>query len=282
MDEVLIMEYNDEWHPLFEDDFNFGFETNPIGYMRHMVFNRNESWDSRILGFRGGGKSTMALTLSLLFNPKLLDMSPKKALDRCWCFSTEERLEKKSKLSRGDLLVTDEQGTKISGSSYQFRTDENQELADSRQIDRVDGVMEVGVTLDEMRVIKRIRNIYRVDIFPETKLTSSQNNNKGMGIDCIFRELKENPFATNDKDKIKPRYFKYSVGGRISRITLPLPPVDYWNEYMVLRKEFKARIDNMESEEMEHKAYNQKAKVTNEQQRREARNQKRDNFLLNK
>ena len=54
------------------------------------------------------------------------------------------------------------------------------------------------------------------------------------------------------------------------------------NKGLVLRKEFKARIDNMESEEMEHKAYNEKAKVTNEQQRREARNQKRDNFLLNK
>lgn len=273
------MDYSEEWTPLFAEDFSFDFEINPISYMRHMVFNKNESWDSRILGFRGGGKSTVALTLSLLFNPKLLDMSPGKALNKCWCFSTEERLEKKSSLKRGDLLVTDEQGTRMSGSSYQFRSDENQELADLRQIDRVDGVMEIGVTLDEMRIVKRVRNIYRVDIFPETKLSSQQNNNEGMGIDCIFRELKENPFATNDKDKIKPRYFKYSVGGRISRVTLPLPPVEYWNEYMRLRREFKEKVDNQATEEMESISNKKDLKMSNEQQRKDKRNEKRSQYL---
>ena len=262
------MEYTDDWNPLFVQDFNFDFDTNPVGYMRHMVFNRNESWDSRILGFRGGGKSTVALSLSLLFNPKLLDMSPQKALERCWCFSTEDRLEKKKNLRRGDVLVTDEQGTRVSGSSYQFRSDENQELADSRQIDRVDGVMEIGVTLDEMRVIKRIRNIYRVDIFPETKLSSHENKDMGMGIDCIFRELKENPFATNDKDKIKPRYFKYDIGGRISKVTIPLPPVDYWNEYTILRRKFKGEIDRRYHEEQERMTLEKDVKTSSKEDRR--------------
>lgn len=240
------MEYTDEWNPIFNEDMAFDFKVNPIGYMRHMVFQRNESWDASVLGFRGGGKSTIGLSMVLLMNPRLLDMTPERALNTCWAFTTVDRNDKKEKLKRGDVLAMDEQGTKHSGSSYKWSSDENQQLADSKQVDRVDGVWEVGITLDEMRVVKRVRNLARVVIYPETKLTSKENNDMGMGIDCIFRELKENPFATNDKDKIKPRYFKYSDGGRIARVTIPLPPVEFWNEYMSLRKAFKASVDNEE------------------------------------
>lgn len=240
------MEYTDDWNPIFDEDLSLDFHVNPIGYMRHMVFNRNESWDASIVGFRGGGKSTIGLSMVLLMNPKLLDMTPQRALDRCWAFTTADRNAKKEKLKRGDSLAMDEQGTKHSGSSYKWSSDENQQLADSKQVDRVDGVWEVGITLDEMRVVKRVRNLARVVLYPETKLTAKENNDIGMGIDCIFRELKENPFATNDKDKIKPRYFKYSDAGRIARVTLPLPPIDFWNEYMRLRKAFKESVDNEE------------------------------------
>ena len=155
----------------------------------------------------------------------------------------EKRNEKKEILKRGDVLCMDEQGTRKSASSYKYMSKENQEFADARQVDRVDGVIELGITLDEMRIIKRVRNIYRVDIFPETKLTNDENAGLGMGIDCIFREIKENPFASNDKDKLKPRYFKYADGGRIARVTIPLPPTDYWNEYMRKRREFKERLE---------------------------------------
>lgn len=243
------MEYSDEWNPIFNEDLSLDFKVNPIGYMRHMVFKRNESWDASILGFRGGGKSTIGLSMVLLMNPKLLKMTPKKALNKSWAFTTVDRNEKKEKLMRGDALAMDEQGTKHSGSSYKWSSDENQQLADSKQVDRVDGVWEVGITLDEMRVVKRVRSLARVIIYPETKLTSKENDNLGMGIDCIFRELKENPFASNDKDKIKPRYFKYSDAGRIARVTIPLPPTEFWNEYMKRRKEFKASVDANETEE---------------------------------
>lgn len=241
------MDYSDEWNPIFNEDLSLDFKVNPIGYMRHMVFKRNESWDASILGFRGGGKSTIGLSMVLLMNPKLLDITPERALNRCWAFTTADRNEKKEKLRRGDALAMDEQGTKHSGSSYKWSSDENQQLADSKQVDRVDGVWEVGITLDEMRVVKRVRNLARVIIYPETKLTSKENDDLGMGIDCIFRELKENPFASNDKDKIKPRYFKYSDAGRIARVTIPLPPITFWNEYMKRRKEFKASVDNDEN-----------------------------------
>lgn len=245
------MEYSDDWNPIFDEDLSLDFHVNPIGYMRHKVFNRNESWDASIVGFRGGGKSTMGLSMVLLMNPKLLDMKPKRALDRCWAFTTVDRNAKKEKLKRGDALAMDEQGTKHSGSSYKWSSDENQQLADSKQVDRVDGVWEVGITLDEMRVVKRVRNLARVLLTPQTKLSSRENDNMGMGIDCILREVIENPFASTDKEKNKPRYFRYAGEntaslGRITRVTLPLPPVDFWNEYMRLRKEFKESVDNEE------------------------------------
>jgi hypothetical protein len=240
------MNYSTKWNPVFDEDLNFNFDVNPIGYMRHMVFKRNESWDASILGFRGSGKSTVGLSLVLLMNPRLLRMTPRRALDRCWAFTTVERNEKKEKLIRGDVLAMDEQGTKHSGSSYKWSSDENQQLADSKQIDRVDGVWEVGITLDEMRVVKRVRNLARVVVYPANKLNTEENDGIGMGIDCIVREIKENPFATNDKDKNLPRYFKYSESGRIAKITIPLPPLDFWNEYMRRWREFKASVDNEE------------------------------------
>lgn len=256
------MDYSDEWNPIFKDDFTLNFETDPINFIRYNVFKRNEAWDNRILGFRGGGKSTVGLSALLLYNPKLINKNPSTVLKKCWCFTTEDRNKKKDKLRRGDVLVTDEQGTRISGSSYKYLNAENQMLADSKQLDRVDGVLEIGITLDEMRVIKRVRNIYRVDIFPETKLSNEENKNNGMGIDCIIRELKENPFSNHDNDRFIPKYFNYSDAGRISRITLPLPPVDLWNEYMILRKEFKEILDSeeMSGPQLETETYTQKIK----------------------
>lgn len=240
------MEYNDEWEPFFRDDFEMDFEMDPISLIRHNVFNMNEAWDNRIIGFRGGGKSTVGMSLLLLYNPELLDLTPRKIINKSWCFTTEDRNAKKKKLRRGDVLVTDEQGTRLSGSSYKWRDYENQMLADSKQIDRVDGVLEIGITLDEMRVVKRVRNVYRVDVFPEQKLNTFQNKGIGMGIDCIMREIVENPFANHDNERFRQKYFNYATAGRISRVTLPLPPAELWNVYMEERRKFKERLESEE------------------------------------
>lgn len=239
------MDYSDAWNPYFEEDFTFDFNINPIEFIKHKVFRQNESWDINVLGYRGGGKSTLGLSLMLMLNPKLLKMSPREALDRSWCFSIEERNKKKETLRRGDVCSLDEQGTALSGSSYQFRSKENQQYADNVQLARVDGVIELGITLDSMRVVKRVRDTYRVTVYPENKLTNDMNKDHGMAIDCIFREIRENPFARSDSDRFKPSYFKYGKGGRIARMTIPLPPTDYWNEYMQRRKEFKEKLDSV-------------------------------------
>lgn len=236
---------DDSWEPIFKEDFGLEFTHDPIDYMKHQVFRKNEAWDMRIIGGRGLGKSTVGLSLSLLMKPELLDMSPQKVLDKCWCFTTEERNNLKKHLKRGDVLVMDEQGTRNSGSSYKWSSEENQELADSRQVDRVDGVMEIGITLDEMRVVKRVREVYKVEVYPQNKLTSEENGGRGLAIDCIFREITEQPFVKSGGDKHKSRYFRYEGGGgRVTRMTIPHPPVDLWNEYMKRRRDFKMALED--------------------------------------
>ncbi|MCK5432108.1 MAG: hypothetical protein KAJ03_05150 [Gammaproteobacteria bacterium] len=232
-----------EWKPLFHSDFKLDFFSNPISFIRHRVFKRNEAWDIAVRGGRGMGKSTLGLSLTLLLNPHLLKMTPKDALDQCWCFTTEDRNEKKKKLKRGSVLCMDEQGTSLSGSSYKFRDKENQDYADNIQLSRVDGVIEVGITLDDMRLAKRVRDVYRVVVHPERKISDEGNDGNGMAIECIFREIRENPFAKTDTDRFKPSYFKYASGGRIARVVIPAPPVAFWNEYMRRRKAFKEDIE---------------------------------------
>lgn len=263
----------DDWTPIFPEDFKIDFQYDPLEFIRHKVFRMNEAWDIRVLGFKGGGKSTVALSAMCLLNPKINKMNPDKVMDKYWAFTTEERTEKKEKLRRGDVLVTDEQGTRKSGSSYKYKSLENQILADQRQLDRVDGVLEIGITLDEMRVMKRLRDIYRVDIRPETKLSNEDNNDLGMGIDCILREITDDAFSS-DSDDYKMKYFNYTDGGRISRIVLPLPSVDLWNAYMKKRKEFKEEIEDVSTPEykkplgegyetMKKKLYQSKPKTNN-------------------
>lgn len=240
------------WKPINEDDFGFDDFIDPLDLIRNNVFKRNESWDIQVLGFKGNGKSTVGLGLCLELNPKLKKMNPRKALEKCWTFTTKDRELKKKKLNRGDVLCTDEQGTKESGSSYEWFQEVNKHFADTRQLDRTDGVIEIGITLDEMRLIKRVRNVYRVIIHPDNKLTSEQNNNHGLGIDCIVREVVENPFARSESDRYRYKYFNYSNSGRIPRLVIPHPPDKMWNAYTEMRQEFKEMLDNQEPAELQH------------------------------
>jgi len=236
------MEYNEEWEPLFEEDYKLDFIVDPFSFMRYRVFDLNEAWDAFIKGFRGNGKSSVALSCCLLLNPRLLDMSPAKALERCWCFTTEERNEKARQVKRGDVLAFDEQGTQKGGSSYKWQDATNQDYADEKQLDRTDGVINLGISLDEMRVLKRIRQLYRVEIYPEVKLSNRDTKGNGMAIDCIVREVVENPFGDTENERFKKKYFNYAPKGRISRVRIPHPPADIWQEYSRRREEFKESL----------------------------------------
>lgn len=240
---------------LYPEDFKMDEFIHPLDLIKHKVFTMNEAWDFFPNGARGMGKSTVGLSLALLINPKLLDMAPSKALDKCWCFTVEDYREKSKHARRGDVVCFDEQGTQKGGSSYKYRSAENQDYADDKQLDRTDGVINIGMTLDEGRVIKRVRELYKVDVYPEKKVI----DNNGMAIDCIVREVVQNPFSTNDSTRFGKKYFNYTVGGRITRWRIPHPPTDFWIEYSARREEFKESLrEEREARESNQKSANSK------------------------
>lgn len=247
---------------LYADDFRMDDILHPIDLIKHKVFDMNEAWDFFINGVRGMGKSTVGLSLALVINPKLLSMTPQKALDKCWCFTVEEFRDKAKESKRGDVLCFDEQGTQKGGSSYKYRSIENQEYADDKQLDRTDGVINIGMSIDEGRVIKRVRELYKVDVYPGRKVSSEENNGNGMAIDCIVREVIQNPFAANDSQRFGKKYFNYTDGGRISRWRIPHPPDDIWMEYSRRRDAFKEELrDARENAESLRKSANSKESV---------------------
>lgn len=187
-----------------------------------------------IAGMRGTAKSSTAASIAMLYNPKFSMKN--------WAFTTEEWMEKTKEAERGDVVVFDEQGTQKSGSSQKWQKTENQELADEVQLNRTDGVVSIGISIESSRLINRVRNTYKVIVYPETKLSNVETGGNGLAVDCIFRFINENPFANNDKDRFIPKYFNYTKGGRITRFRIPHPPALFWNEYSVRRSEVREKI----------------------------------------
>lgn len=254
--QIPIYVYSTNNELLYPEDFKMDVFIHPLDLIKYKVFVMNEAWDFFPNGARGLGKSTVGLSLALCINPKLLDMTPKAALNKCWCFTVEDYREKSSNAKRGDVVAFDEQGTQKGGSSYKYRSAENQDYADDKQLDRTDGVINIGMTLDEGRVIKRVRELYKVDVYPERKVM----NDDGMFIDCIVREIVQNPFATHDSNRYNKKYFNYTSGGRITRWRIPHPPEDFWLEYSQRREEFKQKL----RDERDVKAMNRKGGESDE------------------
>ena len=223
-----------EWNPIFIDDFGLDKGVNPISFIRNRVVNFNESWDMFVSGMRGSAKSSTAASIAMLYNPKF---SMKQ-----WAFTTEEWLEATKNGKRGDIVVSDEQGTQQSGSSQSWSKKENKEMADEVQLNRTDGVCTIGISLDSMRVLNRVRDTFKVIIYPADKRADHETCGNGMAVDCIFRFVDENPFADNDKERFNKAYFKYGRGGRITRFRIPHPPADFWNEYSRKRTEFRETV----------------------------------------
>jgi len=86
---------SDDWIPIFPEDYKMDFQYDPLEFIRHKVFHMNEAWDIRVLGFKGSGKSTVALSLLCLLNSRVTHMNPDRVMEKYWAFTTEERKEKK-------------------------------------------------------------------------------------------------------------------------------------------------------------------------------------------
>lgn len=218
-----------DWTPLFYEDYAFKKDVDILDVIRRRVVDYNESFDFKITGKRGKGKSTVALSLGLRLDPNF-------SVSKNVGFTAEEWLEKAAHLKRGAAFVADEMGTRKSGSSHKWMSQENQELSDDTQLNRTDGVIFIATTPDQMRITNRVRDLFSVDVYPERKLKIPRFDAAGnldhydLAIRCILRITQEDPFGQNGGNDflVYPRYAPHGV---IKRVILYHPPEDVYNEY---------------------------------------------------
>lgn len=228
------------WDPLFREDFGFDNALNPLKYIRYRVVYMNESWDIFVESMKGAGKSSVALSIANLLDPSW-NMNK-------MAFSTEDWLNIEA--SRGDAVFFDEQGTQQSGSSHKWNKQENQDLADETQLNRTDGVINIGVSLDSNRVINRMRNQFKVFVYPYQK-RSDKETGQGLYIDCVFLFISENVYGGNFDERYLKRHFRYAKDGLVRFVRVPHPPKHLWDIYS--RKRAKIRKEIKEQSNLKRK-----------------------------
>lgn len=236
----------EKWIPIHYEDYAFNDRRIDIlDKIRDRVVKGNESWDIKIRTKRGKGKSTVALALGLRLDPKF-------TIQRNVCFTEKEWREKSSTLERGSVLIGDEMGTRLFGSSHEWMTTDNKSMADEFQINRTDGLIFIGTSLDDMRITNRVRDVFSVDVYPEKKLSIPRygiNPETGvyevrrvdLAILCILRIAQEDVFhQSGGKDYWT--YPRYAPGGIIKRVILYHPPEDIFEEYAKRRRDLRKMI----------------------------------------
>ena len=214
--------------------------------IRYKVVSCNESWDILCTGAKGVGKSSTMLRLAMLVDPSF-------NLSR-WAFTTEELMEMRGNARMGDAIVSDEMGTQAALSSQNWQDKKSKEAVDIHQLDRTERIINIGTTLDIGRINNRIRTQYKVIVNIEEKLNDAQTGGHGLGTSCVIRFVEEDPFALNDSDMFKRKYFRDETGRRISRVIIPHPPVEIFRKYSTMRDEFKRKLKEKKTDEKTKKA----------------------------
>ena len=215
------------WQPVFKEDFpQFKENQNIFEFIRNAVVERNESWDFFIAQQRGMGKSTIAISIAKMLDPNFsIDNISFKAGD-----FAEKMISGKPK---GTVLVFDDMGTAQGGSSRKWQASGVHELADIMQLNRTDGIITIGTSIEMERSEKRLRSGFRCLISPVEKLAHHQTGN-GMAIDVEMRIKSIDVF--NDQPIFK--LWRYSKGGRVKLIRLYHPDAVIWQEYQTMRSEY--------------------------------------------
>jgi hypothetical protein len=214
------------WNPLFASDYGFTKPWNMFNFVRDAVVKRNESYDFFLAGGRGFGKSASAMSLAMMLDPDF-------TLDH-WCFTTDKFLDLITTRQRpGTTIVWDEIGTQKSGSSRKWQIKEAHDLADIVQVNRTDGLIIIGTSIELSRGEKRFRSGYRVLADPVRKL-SNQETGHGLAIDVEMRVKHTDVF----EDETRYKLWRYASGGRIKYIRLYHPPVGIWQDYQGMRLDF--------------------------------------------
>ena len=214
-------------------------------FIRHKVLNYNESWDILCTGQKGVGKSSTMLSVAMLVDPYY-------TLNR-WAFTTEDLMGMRKSAIPGNAIVSDEMGTQAALSSQNWMKKESKEAVDMHQLDRTERIINIATTLDIGRINNRIRTQYKVLINVDKKMGNSETNGNGLGTSCVIRFVEEDPFAKNDFEQFKRKYFRDKEGRRISRVIIPHPPADMFKKYSTMRNEFQERLRQKEFEDMKAK-----------------------------
>lgn len=215
------------WQPLDPNDFpQYKENQNIFNFIKESVVEKNESWDFFIAQQRGLGKSTIAIALARMIDP---NFSVKNI-----SFKAADFAEKMtSGLKKGTVLIFDDMGTAQGGSSRKWQASGVHELADIMQLNRTDGIITIGTSIELERSEKRLRSGFRCLISPVEKLSHNQTKN-GLAIDIEMRVKSLDVF--NDVALFK--LWRYSNGGRVKLIRLYHPDVQLWHEYQVMRSEY--------------------------------------------
>lgn len=214
------------WKPLFKDDFRFSQPFNIFEFVRDAVIRRNESIDFFLAADRGMGKSASAMSLAMMLDPNFKVEH--------WCFTQDRFIELiTSHQPKGTVVVFDDVGTSEGSSSRKWQNDAAHDLADIMQVNRTDGIITIGTSLQLGRMELRLRAGFRVLCQPVRKLTAQETGN-GMAIDTEMRLRTVDVFD----DSIRYKLWRYAPGGRVKYVRLFHPPVEIWNRYQVVRKEF--------------------------------------------
>ena len=269
-----------DWKPLFASDYHF--HSNPFNifeFVRDAVIRRNESIDFFLAADRGMGKSASAMSLAMMLDPNFKVEH--------WCFTQDRFIELiTSHQPKGTVIVFDDVGTAEGSSSRKWQKDEAHDLADIMQVNRTDGIITIGTSLQLGRMELRLRAGFRVLCQPVRKLTTQETGN-GMAIDTEMRLRTVDVFD----DSVRYKLWRYSPGGRVKFVRLFHPPVGIWNKYQLIRKEFlegvKARREEKEAaaaERKEKKEENaiEKAKTATDGQWAKALHCQKSNFKVYK
>lgn len=222
-----------KWNPIFKTGFPHlnGVLTDPFAYFRNAVVKRNESWDIFIAQDRGAGKSATAMGMALMVDPHF-------TIDH-WCFTTERFIELITTPQRkGTVVVFDDMGTQGGGSSRKWNQEGAHDLADIMQLNRTDGIITIGTSLELARSELRFRRGFKVLVSPEKKLSTEDTHGRGLATLVDLRIKSTDVF----NDEVRYKLMRYAPGGRIKRVVVPHPPVDLWLKYQGIRDKFLADL----------------------------------------
>lgn len=187
----------------------------------------NKSQDLFIVGKRGIGKSTTQLAIAVTIMPTFTVNNI--------VFDSDEFMQRVEEANIGDVVIFDESGMNDSGtSSRASQTKDNKRFADVWQMIRTKRIITIFVSLDVMRVDKRVRETFAYYVTPERQL-SYEATNVGLQIACKIVE--QNKIPTNDNELFTYKYdnIKYAKKGKVHEYVFFLPSAKLIKEYEVKR-----------------------------------------------